>query len=353
MADPDHARHLAADLRRASPALVERFMRAFCADHPEWCREIGERGLAATSADTAHNLDFLASAVELQSAEAFEEYVGWTRRVLDSRGVRGDSLQVGLRVLADVLGEELGAADWEAVRPILARGIDRAGIAGHFPGTEVTSAGAMAESRHLFRTAILAGNRRAALTLAREALRAGTDVYDLYVDVLQGALYDVGALWESNRITVAEEHMATAITQYVLAELYSLLPLTEGERGRAVVTGIEGELHQVGANMVADLLESDGWDVRFLGANVPLPGVIKALGAHGASILGISVTMLVNAPRVADLIAAVRRSFGAAVKIAVGGGAFRFSPQAPAQLGADGYAPDLRAAITLFRGLAG
>ena len=102
-----------------------------------------------------------------------------------------------------------------------------------------------------------------------ELLREGHPVLDVYLGVFQESLYQVGRLWESNVITVAEEHMATAITQFVLGQTYSQLPAPGDRRGNVVLTGVAGELHQVGANMVADVLESQGFDVRFLGTNMP------------------------------------------------------------------------------------
>src|SRR5689334_23078788 len=117
----------------------------------------------------------------------------------------------------------------------------------------------------LFLQAILGGDRRAALSVANDALASGATVQGLYEEVLQASLDEVGRLWETNRITVAREHMATAVVQHVMAHLYSQIPPAAEARGSAIVTGVEGELHQVGAHMVADVLESDGWRVMFLG----------------------------------------------------------------------------------------
>jgi methanogenic corrinoid protein MtbC1 len=72
----------------------------------------------------------------------------------------------------------------------------------------------------MFLQAILAGQRAAAVQVAREALRDGTSLQSLYLDVFQPALYEVGARWEANQLTVAQEHIATAITQFVMAQIY-------------------------------------------------------------------------------------------------------------------------------------
>jgi methanogenic corrinoid protein MtbC1 len=180
-----------------------------------------------------------------------------------------------------------------------------------------------------------------------ETVRQGHSVPDVLADVLQESMYEVGRLWETNRITVAQEHMATAITQYVIAHLYPLIPPPAAHRGRMVIAGVEGEQHQVGPNMVADALESSGWDVRFLGTNVPSAGVLKAVEEHRADVLGISATMFFNLPNVRRLIEQARALPGQRLRFILGGCAFRGAPELYRELGAAGVALDVRSAIRL------
>ncbi len=170
--------------------------------------------------------------------------------------------------------------------------------------------------------------------------------------VASRALYEIGRLWESGKITVAEEHLATAVAQSVVTQLYAQLPRPAGARGRMVVSGVQGELHQVGAQMVADVLESDGWDVRFLGTHMPHSGIVDALAAHDAAALGLSATMLFNVAPLARLARQARERFPSrSLRIVVGGGAFRNAPALWREIGADGYAADVREARVLMRGL--
>ncbi len=149
---------------------------------------------------------------------------------------------------------------------------------------------------------------------------------------------------------MAREHLATSISQFVLGQLYARLPRSVVPRGRLLLTGTEGELHQVGGNMLADVLESDGWIVRFLGTDVPAPVVLDAIAEHRPDVLGISCALGENIPRVAALVASVRERYGdRAPRVVVGGSAFRAAPERAARLGADGWAPDLRAAVLLLR----
>ncbi|MHB1048152.1 MAG: cobalamin B12-binding domain-containing protein [Thermoanaerobaculia bacterium] len=210
----------------------------------------------------------------------------------------------------------------------------------------------MRSERDLYLEAVLAGRRQDAVDAALGAVERGMDVRDVYVEVLQEALYEVGRRWQAGRISVATEHLASAITQLVVARLYERLPRGETVRGRIVLTGVEGESHQLGGNMVADALEADGWDVRFLGTDVPTPDVLEAVSAHRAEVLGISCTIQQNLPKVAFLVGTVRATFlEASPRILVGGGAFRASPERAREVGADAWAADMREAIAVARTL--
>lgn len=196
---------------------------------------------------------------------------------------------------------------------------------------------------------ILAGKRKPALEIIMDAYRDGYSIPGLYMDVFQEALYEIGRLWESNQITVADEHMGTAITQYVMANLYQHLEVTGQQRGKMVITGVQGELHQVGANMVADVLEADGWEVQFLGTNVPAQGVLASIRTQGADLFGISSTMHFNLPKVIQLVEATRREFGDSVRILLGGGAFKGLQRLPPELEGCIVALNLRDALEQTR----
>ncbi len=189
---------------------------------------------------------------------------------------------------------------------------------------------------------------RAGQTNGRPAVLVVDDepLVDVYTDVFQESLYEVGRLWEQCRISVAAEHMATAITQYVMAQTYSEVQPVGERRGNAVVTGVQGELHQVGAAMVADILEYRGWNVRFLGTNMPHEGILQAIEEHEPEVIGISATMLFNVPSVVRLVEDVDRKFSKArPRIVLGGAVFRTRVGLWKEMGADDFAPDLAGAL--------
>jgi methanogenic corrinoid protein MtbC1 len=204
----------------------------------------------------------------------------------------------------------------------------------------------MALTRNVYLQSILIGARAGSVRIVDEALRNGAGVFDIYSQVFQSSLYEVGRLWEEGSISVSIEHRATAITQLVMAGIYArAVPVPPSIPPRnTVVTGVAGELHQIGANMVADVLENAGWNVGFLGTGAPHSGIVEAVLEQNADLLCISATMLFNLPDVVRLIREVREP-RPKLRVLIGGAAFRAKPDLWRDIGADGYAADLHSAV--------
>jgi methanogenic corrinoid protein MtbC1 len=143
--------------------------------------------------------------------------------------------------------------------------------------------------------------------------------------------------------------MATSITQYAIAAIYPRLVPAEVRRGSMIVTGVSGELHQIGANLVADAMEAKGWAVQFLGSNLPDSAVIAAIEESSANVLCLSTTIVANLPSVVGLVGAVRSKLGErAPKIVLGGAAYLMTPLFGQELGAAEPVTDLRRALAML-----
>jgi methanogenic corrinoid protein MtbC1 len=340
--------NLAERLRTLRQAMATEVTKEFLERHPDWLERYGSRAVERGEQDAIYHLEFLAAAIEAGSSAAFGNYACWCGRMLEARGIsRGFVIenfeQIGACIRRQFSREEMGFVE----------SLIRAGCAAMAEDPPLPSAQAepyRLPEQQLFLQAILSPNRKAATDLALGALRAGRSIQDVYLHIFQESLYEVGRLWESNKITVAQEHMATAITQSVMALVYEHIVSPGGQRGKMVITGVEGELHQIGANMVADVLESDGWDVIFLGANTPHAGVLTAIDSYQATVVGISVTLLSNLPQVLHLVKSTKDRWGArAPRILLGGAAFRHAPALAAEVGADAVALDLAEALAVSR----
>jgi MerR family transcriptional regulator, light-induced transcriptional regulator len=351
----ERRRALADHLRRRRDATAELVTAEFLERHPAWLERYGDRARIHGIQDARFHIDFLTAAIEAGSLEAFRDYGTWCARMLGSRGIEARFLVENLEQVRDALtgGLDEGGRAWvEQMVATAAAAASDTEASRPDGGAPPSGDDALAADRRLYMQAALSGHRATALTIALECVGRGLSVPDVYRDLLQPVQYEIGSLWEANRISVAQEHMATAITQYVVAQLHARLEAPAERKGRVVVTGVEGELHQVGGGMVADVLESAGWDVRFLGSHLPYRDILLAVQEHEPRILAISATMLYNLPRVAALTAETRRVFGESVRVVVGGGAFRTSPDAWRELGADGFGSDLRDAVRVIDSLA-
>lgn len=187
-------------------------------------------------------------------------------------------------------------------------------------------ASSISSLRERYLTAQLAGDRRQALRLIEQAVQEGHPVETLQVEVVREAQREIGRLWQSNRISIAQEHMATAISQVVLSRLFEVAPQAERLERRVLVACIEGELHDFPARLIADFLELAGFDVHYLGANVPTDDLLKMLQAEPPDLLALSVTMSFNVPALRHAVERIRGAAGARLPILVGGHALQWSP---------------------------
>lgn len=171
--------------------------------------------------------------------------------------------------------------------------------------------------------ALVAGDRHACKRLTEEAKRAGTTIKEIYTDLFQPALYQIGHLWEYNRISVATEHMATSITEGLMNSLYAdIAPSRTRTARKAVITSVEGELHQVGAKMVADVFEMEGWDALYLGANTPTGELIRFCTDVSPSAIALSLSVYFHMPNLEKMLTEIRARFPG-LPVIIGGQAFR------------------------------
>jgi MerR family transcriptional regulator, light-induced transcriptional regulator len=199
-----------------------------------------------------------------------------------------------------------------------------------------------------FLAAILDGSRDGAWEVVDRARReAGMDVRSLYLEVFQPALRQIGALWQENRISVADEHLATAITQSVMARLYAgAFPGAPGAGRTLLAACADSERHEVGLRMICDLLELEGWDTSYLGASVPLPSLVQMAVERRPDVVALSAALLPHVPRLERAIEALRaRLADEAPLVMVGGRPFLEDPALAARIGADLTAADAAEAV--------
>ena len=170
---------------------------------------------------------------------------------------------------------------------------------------------------------LLAGDRSTCRTIVEQLLADNYPIKILYQDVFRKSLYHVGELWEQNIISVAREHVATAITESLLTLVFPTVCATPKTGKKVVVACTAHELHQLGARIVADFLEMNGWDSLFLGSNTPPESLIHYLHEQKPDLLCLSLSVQMNLRHLIETVTKIRNSFSE-LPIAVGGQAFNW-----------------------------
>lgn len=167
--------------------------------------------------------------------------------------------------------------------------------------------------------ALRAADGAAAERIALECLQEGMGVEALYGRVIAPAMWRIGCLWEEGAITVADEHLATALTHRVMASVYgSSFGRATSRPGRILLAGVEGQRHALGLRMAADVLELSGYEVNYLGADVPLDALLSAVGSRGPDLVGLSSTLTTDVTSLEAAVSQLRDAF-ADIPILLGG----------------------------------
>jgi MerR family transcriptional regulator, light-induced transcriptional regulator len=334
--------------------LAEAIMDRMFTLHPAMLDRYGKQGHIKCLEDTNYHLMFLSEALAARSPDLFSDYVQWVKTLLAGLNVPADDLVVNLNIIQEVVRSEAPQETRDILEDFLERSTAEISVPPPPLESHISDDDAFSELAHRYLKALLQGERHRASGMILEAVQAGTSVKDIYLHVFQRSQYEIGRLWQLNRITVAHEHYCTAATQMIMSQLYSHI-FSTAKKGRwLVATSVAGELHEIGVRMVADFFEMDGWDTLFLGANTPLRSIVQAVIEHNADVLGISATMSFHTSRVVALISAVRASAECRhVKIIVGGYPFNIAGNLWQQVGADGYGRDAEEAIRIANHLTG
>lgn len=135
------------------------------------------------------------------------------------------------------------------------------------------------------------GDARAAERVIGDALAEGMSPEAVQTHVVAPAMERIGDLWESGVIGVAEEHLATTVTQRALVRLFDAMTARRQRgvvRERVLLAAVEGQRHVLGLQMVADVLEGAGFDVLYLGDDVPVESLRGFVARHQPAVVGLA-----------------------------------------------------------------
>lgn len=199
-----------------------------------------------------------------------------------------------------------------------------------------------------FADILLSDRPHAARIAVTTMLEGGREPREIYLDVLAPALVEVGRRWETGEVTVAQEHLATAVVSLVMDILAPMLDDEPQVARTIVLAATAGNFHVVGLNMIEDFLQGDGWEVHNLGAASPADSLTRLVGVTGADAVGLSTSLTTHLRDAADTIEQLR-TLPDPLFIIVGGQAYGGSSKMARQVGADAFAVDAGAASSILR----
>lgn len=170
---------------------------------------------------------------------------------------------------------------------------------------------------------LLAGDRAGCRSVLRSKLAEHSDPTAIYTELLWPAVERVEKLYRGDRINIAVEHMATRINRAIADQLQAHLPKSEPIGRKVLITCADGEPEELGAQMVADLFESRGWSVYFLGGGVPNDEILSLVGQLTPDLLLVFGTQPSGVPGVRRLVDLIREiGVNPTMNIMVSGGVF-------------------------------
>lgn len=198
--------------------------------------------------------------------------------------------------------------------------------------------------------AVVDGDRSEAMRMTNEALEAGEAALNIVERGLVPGMAIIGEKFKLQEIYVPQMLIAARAMKESMAILEPLLAKDGIKPDHVAVVGtVQGDLHDIGKNLVAMMFKGANYGVVDLGTNVSAETFVEAIKEHNADVLGLSALLTTTMPEMPGIVSAVRAAGLNDVKILVGG-----APITPAfadKIGADGFAPDAASAVDVASAL--
>lgn len=196
--------------------------------------------------------------------------------------------------------------------------------------------------------ALIEGDRTNSRSIIEKCLQKGITANQVYMDILWPAMLKIDTMYRQSEINSAQEHMATRINRTIVDQLQNKLPRKQASQRKIVIACASSEHGELGAQMAADLFESDGWDVRFLGGGVANDELISFTHQYCPDVFMIYGATAKLAPSIRELIDTIREINACPdMAIMLSGGIFDRAEGLWEEIGADLYAKTAYRAVEL------
>jgi 5-methyltetrahydrofolate--homocysteine methyltransferase len=200
--------------------------------------------------------------------------------------------------------------------------------------------------------AIIGGDEAKAVSLSKQLLEKGTEPQEVLKQGLVAGMDVVGQRFKAYEMWLPEVILSAKAMKAATELLKPYLEKSGGgmKLGKIVIATVEGDVHDIGKNLVSMMLESAGFDIADLGVNVKVADIAEAAANEKADIVGLSALLTTTMLAMKPAIGAIRKVNGKA-KVMVGGSPI--TQEYAKEVGADGFAPDALRAINLSKKLLG
>jgi methanogenic corrinoid protein MtbC1 len=293
------------------------------------------------------HLNFLGEAMTMNLPDMYANYILWSAAMLKSRNIPETELLENLDFVQQAIHEILGSEFSTVTKEYITAAKEKLKENPEESLTYINDDNPLKKEVTTYLEYLLQGKRREATLLITELIQQEVSIKDIYQFIFQVSQYEVGLLWQRNKITVAHEHYCTAATQQIMSGLYHHIFSTKRRGKTLVACSVAGELHELGIRMVTDYFEMDGWDTYYLGSNIPDHQVQESLKEYKADIFALSVTLPTHVSKAVNLIKKLRDNRDLIqLKIMVGGYPFITNPNLWQKVEADAFAKNADQAIT-------
>jgi MerR family transcriptional regulator, light-induced transcriptional regulator len=336
--------HAADAYERANDRLID-FVNKELEGNPRLRELIGGNVVDVMRNNHRNHAAFMANVFKIGSYELLVRTIPWVYRAYRARGFSYEYFPVELTAWRQAVAECLDDSNSAEIIGVYNWMVDHhenmIKLSRNAEGLTFSIPGETTEMQEVILSLLLNADSRGCFQLVNQSVQTAEDLKQFYLHVVCPVMNMIGSLWERNEISVAEEHLASAIVTRIMSNLYQRFAKYDIFRGKAVITAAPNEFHELGARMMADFLEMDGWDVTYLGANTPEHEILKVLRKQKPFIVGLSAAMAFNLAKVRQTIEMIKGDREArAIKVIVGGLAFNSVPYLWRDIGADGYAAD-------------
>jgi len=193
---------------------------------------------------------------------------------------------------------------------------------------------------------LLRGDRKACRAVIEETLQSGVPTNSVYVHMIWPIMLEVENLLRADKINATQEHLATRINRTIVDQLQNKLPRRPNKIKKIVVCCAPNELQELGAQMIVDIFESNGWEVRFMGGGLTNDDILTFVNEYAPDMLLIYGTTPKQAPDVRRLIDTIKTvNAWPHLRIMVSGGLFNRAEGLWEEIGADLFAATITEAI--------